>query len=540
MQDSENLNFNIGKFIETLVRQWQVIFGAVLICVVAAVLANSLEAKTYSARVLVVTTKMTSSVSFETGIETLTEEQLGYRLSSSATRLQSFVQIVRTPVVAQKVIEELGDRLDESERDVVKLMGLVKGNIAPKSDSIEIVVTHRDPEIAAAIANAWGKAYVDHVNSVYSGGGVRDSYLAIQQQTEEARVIYEEAQATLVSFIGENRLQELARQIEEQQSIIDSLSVTRSLMVSTIISNTMVAHLAVFDEQVQNLQDRLVFAYSKSRLINQWLKDAQDMRDQVLNGGTGAASSNSLALSLLKSQVFNSDSTEVGPVNNFQIQVNPTTLSSEEMVADLESLIRTLEGRQLALNSEIQTLSQQLLESGSETATLGLNAEEGLNRPGVEVFAPMEAFLRLDGLEGVLDLNLGENSLEEKIQELEVHLNEIESQSAIETDREQELTRARDLAWETYSTLATKEAELKVAAETRGTEVVLASPAAIPNATASNLLISGEIAALAGFLLGIAMVIAIEFWWQYKGIAPEPIKFFPRRKKESRTISTGD
>jgi succinoglycan biosynthesis transport protein ExoP len=113
--------------------------------------------------------------------------------------------------------------------------------------------------------------------------------------------------------------------------------------------------------------------------------------------------------------------------------------------------------------------------------------------------------------------------MEQKIQQLESQVNQLLARLAQEQAREQELKRARDLAWDTYKTLVTKEAELKVAAQTQGTEVALAAPAAVPQ----NDLVSGTrnvaLAALIGLMLGVGAAYFIEFWWSYKGLQPQPI-----------------
>jgi capsular polysaccharide biosynthesis protein len=436
------------------------------------------------------------------------------------------------------VIKKLGDRLEGSDRDVVRLMSKVKGSVAPKSDSIEINVTHEDPKLAAAIANAWGTAYVTRVNNIYSGGGLRESYEAIQRQTQEAFQAYEQAQAELAAFQSGNRVQELARQIAEQQMIVDNLSAARTLLVNTVVSDTMVAQLTVFDEQIHNLEERLALAYADSRQINQWLKDAQDMRDQVLKGGEGAASSNAIALSLLKAQVFatlnrvTAGDASSGVNNNLQIQAVPAELTAEEMVEDLNSLISTLEVRQTSLETEIQALSQQLLESRGNMSALSLNALENPEGRAIEGQAAVQSFSAMKGLEGVLSEDPIDSDLEQKIIELEEKINQLESQSVIETAREQYLIGARDLAWEIYLTIAKKEAELKVSAETTGTDVVLAAPAAVPvrpvNAGSREI----EIAALVGLVLGIVSAFAIEYWWRYKGYEPQPVITFPSRRKK--------
>ena len=94
---------------------------------------------------------------------------------------------------AQTVLDEIGELLPEEDRSVSSLLKIVNGNLAGRSDLIEIVATHGNPVLAAEIANAWSSAYVDQVNAVYSGGETPDAYRAIQSQTIEARETYDKA-----------------------------------------------------------------------------------------------------------------------------------------------------------------------------------------------------------------------------------------------------------------------------------------------------------------------------------------------------------
>ena len=532
MQEPDYLEINLGKYLEILIRQWALILLIALLFVAIAAGVDRIQPKVYQASVLVASTKITSSVSFGSSIETLSEGQLGTRVVDGNARLQSYVQQVKSPRIAEAVIADLGVQLPETDRDPIRLIGRVNGSQVAKSDSISITVRHSDPKLSAAIANSWAKEYVNQVNTTYLGGGVRDSYLAIKRQAEEARRTYEQAQAEQVEFISENKLNELARQISEQRSVKESLSAARTLMVSEIISTTMLSHLAVYEEQLRNLEKRLALAYNDSRRVNQLLKSAQDMRDQVLNGGSGAASSNALALNLLKAQIFTFNNEE--GLGNLQIQVAPLNLSTEEMVTDLDSLIRTLESRQQGLDTEIASLSQKLLENNG-SSSLSVNAAESGRPAGAESQATLQAFTDLSGIGGIITVDQGETELEQKIRELELKLNELKSLSAIESGREQELTRAVQLAWETYSNLATKEAELRVAAETMGTEVVLAVPAAAPSKPDSSGSKNLELAGAVGLVIGLIVAFTTEFWWQYKGISPQPVLSLSRRRKRVET-----
>jgi uncharacterized protein involved in exopolysaccharide biosynthesis len=594
-ESQSSISRDIGKALEAILRQWQLIAALVLVCALTAGLTGLLAPKQYRASVLVASTKTASAVSFGSAIETMTEGQLiasgtgAYGLIDRQARQQSYVQLVKNPAVAQAVLETFGSQLKESEREIPKLLRMVEGEVAGSSDSVRISVTYHDPEIAAALADAWGQAYVNHVNAVYSESGSNESYVAVNSQLEEARENYDRAQAELEEFITANRVDKLTRQVAEHQALIDSLSTARSTAVTTLIEEQTKAQQQViqeyfntqaqsellalradqearqvmvseyitamvtmrqdvFTEQVKHREALLAQAYEDQRRVSGLLRDARDMRLQVEAGGAAAASSNALALTLLKAQAF---ANQEGP-NDLIIQTTPAIVAPEAFLLDLDGLISALESRQKALEQEIQELSEALLagedlqyldqalgdngalaaviqerypelfENGA-LAGLAENPDRAGSALSENTRAQAEALLQLEGLEAVLGFSLTDGPVEQKLDALEQQLGSLKAELAQEEDRLNDLTHARDLAWETYNTLATKEAELRVAVRTRGTEVALASPAAVPDQD----LVSGVrnilLASIAGLLLGIGAVFLLEFWWSYKGLQPRPV-----------------
>ncbi len=113
MQEGQGIGFEVGRYLETLLRQWRLILSTTLICAIVAGVLTYLQPKSYQARVLVASTNVGTNVSLGSTIETLSEEQLGYRLGGSAARLQSYVQMVKNPQIAQSVVDEIGDQLPE-------------------------------------------------------------------------------------------------------------------------------------------------------------------------------------------------------------------------------------------------------------------------------------------------------------------------------------------------------------------------------------------------------------------------------------------
>jgi uncharacterized protein involved in exopolysaccharide biosynthesis len=461
--------FNLGKYIETLLRQWRLILCLTLIFTLAAYFITLTQSTTYQAQALVATTRSSSDVSFGTNIETISESDInGYRYVDRKARLNTFVELINNPLVAEAVIEDLGDQLNGNQQDPRILMKKVTGSLIPSTDTIAIQVSHNNPILAAAIANAWAQSYVKYINTLYSEVRLDESFQAMQDQVSNAKIAYDVAEEMHVAFKKENRIAELSRQITERQTLIENLSTAR----------------------IQDLTSQLNESLEEARRVDRLILDAQGMLDQVNSGGSSAVDSNILALMLLKNQAFAANESST----NLTIQTTPGTMTTQSMVKDINGLISALENRRDDLDQNILTLSNQIVIIKS-------SSEEGVSLSGIE-----------------------DNQIEQSIIELEEEVRKLEAQLTEQKIQEQELNRAIELTWNTYNNLATKAAELGIAAETTGTELSLAIPASVPlnpntDGGKRMILISGA----AGFIVGILLAFAIEFWWDYKGIKPQPI-----------------
>ncbi|MBE3066433.1 MAG: hypothetical protein IMZ73_03235, partial [Chloroflexi bacterium] len=291
-----------------------------------------------------------------------------------------------------------------------------------------------------------------------------------------AKTDYEKAQAALVDFTAHDKTNEYVRQIDEISAINTSLRVARS---------------TVGNQQVQDRLARLDRAHFDSRQIGLFLDNAISMRAAVNAGGEPAAISNALALTMLKTQIY----AAYQGTNTLQVQNLPETLGSNistvyaaGMVADLDALIATLKTRQTELNTLIDTLSSEVQN---------------------------ENYL--------MNFSNANTPIEKKIQENEQKIRDLNSLISTETSTLTVLTRERDLAWTTYSALATKATEMSVAAQTTGIEVIFASPATPPDRKVIRSSSNAVVATGAGLLIGIIVAYAYEFWQNYKGRQPEII-----------------
>ena len=559
----EEINFDFGKYIETVVRQWQWIAACALglgILALAYSLFINLASPSYKAVALVASAQTVSDVNFGSAITSTSDVQLAQTAAGGAqyfydraARLQSFVSQVQNGAVAEQVLEELGPRLDNKKGEpttAAALLGMVSADLIPKTDTIQISVTYGDPVIAAEIANAWGKAYVQRINELYGGSSSGTSTLATEADVTQAKTDYDKAQAALDDFIAHNKVDEYTRQIEEITVIVTSLREAQS---------------KVDDQQVQGRLAQLDRAYSDSRQIGLFIDNAVSMRAAVNAGGEPAAISNALALTMLKTQMYAAfqgtnilqeqnlpETPESNISTTLQIQNLPEALGSSistvyaaGMVADLDALISTLETRQTELNELTATLSSEILNgenikfldkpldsSGAlaqtiqdrypelfkigDLSTLSLKVVENGNPLATEALQRSQALLELKGLEDLVNFSVAGTPIETKIEENEQKIRDLNSLISSETSTLNVLTGARDLAWKSYSALATKATEISVTAQNIH-QVVFASPATPPEETAIHSRNNAGLAAGVGLLIGIIVAYAYEFWQNYKG-----------------------
>ena len=491
----DEIKIDFGKYIETLVRQWQWIAASALglgILALAYSLLTNLASPSYRAVVLVSSSQTQTIVNFGSAITSTSDIQSAQAAAAGAqylydrkARLQSFVSLAQNGAVAEQVLEELGPKLNNKKGEpttAAALLRMVSADLISETDTIEITVTYGDPVLAAEIANAWGQAYVQQINELYGDSSVGTSSLALQTQIAQNKVAYEKTQTTLTSFIAQDKTNEYGRQIGEIQIVVASLRESLS---------------TVANQEVQDRIVRLKQAYSDSRQVGLLLDNAVSMRDAVKTGGDAAAISNALALTMLKTQIY----AAFPGTNTLQVQNLPealgstiSTVNAASMVADLNALISTLRERQTELNNQIDTLSSEI--------------QKGDN---------------LKYLDNVMTFSTIDAPIEKRIEENEQKIRDLNSLISIQSSTLTELTRARDLAWESYKALATKGMEASVSAQTTGSQVLFASPATPPDKKVVRSTTNAAGVTGVGLLIGVIVAYAYEFWQNYKGRQPEII-----------------
>lgn len=256
--------------------------------------------------------------------------------------------------------------------------------------------------------------------------------------------------------------------------------------------------LSVFDQQVNEQLENITQAYARKDKLDRLLNDARGLRAQATQAGS--TSDDGLALILLKAEAFASSSGLPG-----ELHVPVSAGDQESQLADVDALVDALEQDRSQMDEEIRTRSELILtgkgyEFPVELSTEGfsiptpLTASLGLSAPGPLSPTAVPA----DGLVSYTDqehsnlfdpetlMQLAETSslemgaVSERIRELYRTAREMRAEVEAINGQLKELTRARDQAWETHSTLQVKMDEVAIETGMMDVEVRLASPALVP------------------------------------------------------------
>jgi uncharacterized protein involved in exopolysaccharide biosynthesis len=446
---------DLRPYIQALIEKWYWIVGTAVVAAVVAFVVTSMLPPVYEAETAVAIVRTRTDITFDSRI--VTEDEAFARDLNA--RRSALVALVTSTDVIEAVLAEVGEQLRPENRRVAALRQMAEAN--SNGDLIRIRVQHRDPQTAAALANSWGRQYEQHVNQLF-GGGRGEGLPTIAAQVQEARARYEVAQTDLEAFTRTNQIAALSREVSSLEQV---LSDYYGLLAS------------VQANPVQLSRSVLAYHYADLQRIESWSLAAQALQQQVVADGNsaGAAMGNRISYLSLHSQIYSSMPLSMTVPVEIQVVLAEETAVSP---ADVDNLLTVLEQRRLDTLAQIEGLADDLLP--------------GSNPVGVTAERPLQAATA---------------GLTQEIAALQAEL------IAQESERD-ELTAARQLAWETYQSLTRRQAETEIAAQTVGSEVRVASRSAVPDRSVRSGRLMNTI--VAGFvaLLATAFFVSAAFWWQ--------------------------
>jgi capsular exopolysaccharide synthesis family protein len=475
---------DLGAYVDAVRRGYRFVLLCTLLAGLLGLAISLATPRTYEAESRVALVRTGTLVNFDPRIKTVSDVLDPSVAADQTARRKGLGVLAEDAEIASSVANALGSRLTEDERQISALTENV--DVVMDGDVIRIKARSMAPEAAALIANAWAAEYERRINTIYSETPL--SLAEVKSQEDAARRDYDAKEAALAAYLRTNPTDALERQRAEKQAIIDSLK-SGGEKGTSYLDSLIRARQAVLNQQAAAKPQRLADLYTLQNKIDRLLGDAAALRTRLSASGPAVARRDDLALLLLEASAF---STWTSLPMNLQVPMEQLApgLSPADSLQGVDDLMAALTERRKAASVEIAALSRELMENaGQETRDAQAQA--------------------LDKLTAYAAANVPISTV---ITDIEKDVNDLQAQLEQERAGLRELTQARDLAWTTYTTLATKSAEVAVAEQSKGSVVRLAATATPPDRPVAprlgqNLMLS--------LVLGLALGLTIVLLRQY-------------------------
>ena len=547
---------DVRRYFLILLKWWREILAISIFAGLIAGLTlswlNTQKPVIYSADADILIARLLSTIELDSRVSTST----GTNQNDLNGWRTSLLQLSRSSSVATAVFNELRSELPDSWQSPERLMGLVAADVPLSPDArfssniIRITVSTTDPELSALIANSWARHLVDHINGLY-GEVPESTIVSVTTELDNAFADYQAAQRELETFIANNQIDGLTRQIQQKNVIRNEMMTNYASLLTSIVSNEynsrlglhntlesapMTHAVALINAQSSGTIQALNSLYEQRSSAIAQLNQARSMEESLVVGGVAAAKSNITALQLLKLGTFAAmrDGGALPILTSSAGAFGEIEMTLDEQLTDVRALIGVLEEYVTQLDGDIAQLAESSMV-GAELNTVGglaVDGEassvdgEGQMTPTERVIGMYTQLLNPDGLLDQLPVNIDSTiseSHEKVLSALELEIQALQAELAAENTRQRELTHQRDLAWTTYDTVGNKLEELKLLRSSANTEVRIGNPAIAPLAPEPK---SSPLMPVVGVtLLGFFMAVVLALLVNSVGGSP----FFTRR-----------
>jgi polysaccharide biosynthesis transport protein len=309
--------FDFRPYADALLRRWRLIIGGTFLAGILAAALSFLIPPTYEASALVLLVVPRQVVQFDPRFENVDEPRPlpAYpQLASSDHILQMLQAQIAPELTERKTLRDLRDTISVSALNDPTLLRLT--------------VRHRDPAMAAFIANQWAALFVGQVNDLLGDEGSQQVQF-FRGQRDEARRHLAVAEQALADFQGGNRIR-------------------------------------LVTAELQVLEDALVLLLAKQQNREQLQADVTTLRS-ILAAQEGALlPADHVAVLLLYQRAFG-DGQAASPI---ELQIDGTlaaTADRDQLIAALDTLQESLQtaagdatGRTTALGPQIVALQHEM------------------------------------------------------------------------------------------------------------------------------------------------------------------------------------
>lgn len=396
---------DLRPYVNALVRRWWVILGAIIACILLAVILYASQAK-YRATALIAVTDPVQRLAFDS------------RITSSfdlKALLQAYPELAMSDGVMSALLEKAGTLSGGAIKNIEQLRELVEVEDGPDPRLVRLAVRSEDPQLATDLANAWATVFVSAVDGIYGAPGGDVAFFNDQLAETDQRL--RAAENALIEFQSGSRL-----------GIVDNELLSLSQLQATYLAD--------------------------QRQLTLTIDDIHALRNQIEAG--------------------NGDSVTIADqLTALQLQLNV-----------YESALSTSTDRlQLLINPEANLTSAERAEQ----------------------------IALLDGLARSAEAELDEIDL--RLLELEPRIFTLQREKESLSHQYEELSRNRDVAEETYLTLARKIDEVRIQSSNDSNSLRVASLATVPiEPDRPNLFILIAIACLSGLLIITGILLGLTYW----------------------------
>ncbi|HEV7664791.1 MAG TPA: Wzz/FepE/Etk N-terminal domain-containing protein [Chloroflexota bacterium] len=463
----------LSSWLRALFANWKLLAaGAVMgLGLAGAYLLTS--PRQYASEALIAPSRSITQVQFEPKIQTVNDSSPQPGTSAlTPERRQALVDLVRSTEIEQKVIQALQGQFPAEELRPGELIQRVRASLRPRSEILSIQAESTSPDAAVAVTNAWASEYVDQVNRIYASAGPDNSILALH---DKAQRDLQQAQNALINSMRESRLEQLDSSIRDREHRMFLLQSAYQAGAYSQPDNSAAAQQQKAPQQTTSpnipagTRPPAATVDAATARGDYRLAEVRTLDDLAQTIRRLDATRENVRV--LLSQADSGDSPSSGVA---------LTLVKAQLVSISDGLPRQTQLQLPATNSG----------SADELRSLADNIDQVRDRVAAEFETRRATY---------------EQNRDAQIAALDDELRTLRSQREQADAERKQLTLQRDVALDTYTALARKVEEQRIAQGAVGHEVELASRAAFAVSGGKNVVLT----LTASFVLGALVVAAI-------------------------------
>lgn len=259
------------EVIEILLQgKWLITAITVTAMLVSGIFSFFVLDPTYEARVTLLVVQPKAQQ--ESSDDSVLSRYLQSIAESTQLSLDTYVNQVKNPALLDRLRNRL--ELDPYEYTIRRIGDMIKVLNPEKTNLIEIVITHTDPQLAATMANTLAEEFVDFINE-QSKERINQSIVVLEQQLVSEEEKLNAALDAYTSFLSESR--GVAHLEQAYNAKIALLTQFQTELAETKVAlNTTRAGLAEGERELANLSQFITTEKSlvEDNLMRDYVKDA--------------------------------------------------------------------------------------------------------------------------------------------------------------------------------------------------------------------------------------------------------------------------